>query len=297
MDEKDSFKSSLKSQRGQLHEVDDITAIFNLARWSQVTESSNHNGGIPNSSSVHYEGSGYEKWPSTASESCQKCQRIQNHMSELKNSPWITWFRPPAPARLSAMEQTVSDATKRFQVRQRRHTSRFEIWFRDPIDPELPESVRKEVHRLYCEKHRQGEAFLAQVENNTHLWVETLIVRRSKLSRTRVRSQACLVLLNLAFSGIRPWLRKELIVLNLKKDIKREGIDLNGGEKRMNVCNRKAERAEKKIYLTYQTAPVSTLAHALSYPLLCCLSVLTISGFTVGSGTVHGEGPGSIRFE
>lgn len=40
------------------------------------------------------------------------------------------------------------------------HTSvfclvRFEIWSRDLIDLELPESVRKEVHRPYCEKHWQ----------------------------------------------------------------------------------------------------------------------------------------------
>lgn len=52
---------------------------------------SSSSGRIPNSSSVHWEGSGYAKWPSTASESCHKRQRIQNHMVPLKNSAWSTW--------------------------------------------------------------------------------------------------------------------------------------------------------------------------------------------------------------
>lgn len=39
---------------------------------------SSSSGRIPSSSSVHWEGSGYGKWPSTASKSCQKCQGIQN---------------------------------------------------------------------------------------------------------------------------------------------------------------------------------------------------------------------------
>lgn len=47
---------------------------------------------IPNSSSVHWEGPGCGKWPSTESESCQKCQRIQNHVAALKNLAWITWY-------------------------------------------------------------------------------------------------------------------------------------------------------------------------------------------------------------
>lgn len=67
-----------------------LTWLLYRASLSLYLQSS-LSGGIPSSSSVHWEGSGYGKWPSTSSESCQKRQRIQNHMNPLYNSPWNTW--------------------------------------------------------------------------------------------------------------------------------------------------------------------------------------------------------------